>query len=177
MIKMKITKSRKGQFYLFTSLILIIMLAAIIPKSAPVYEKEDVFLELKDNFIAEMPHVVDNALYHNTSVLQSVEMFSANFLNYARQRDHNFGFVIMLRNRNETILMNRLKENVSLKPYGDPVIELSPGQASAVEPYQSFMLHITDGSYLFSFSEKPQIQLKMLFKSYENDNIYIKELY
>jgi len=175
---MKITTLKKGQFYLFTSLILIIMITGIIPMLTQSYDTEDVFLELKDNFMSEIPFTVNNALYHNTSVMESMEMFCTNFLNYARQRDHNFGFVILLRNRNETILMNRLKEeNILLKPYGDPVIELSPGQASVVELYKSFELHITEGSYTFSFEDNPQMQLKMLFKSYENENVYIREVY
>ena len=177
-IRIKMRQSKKGQFYLFTAIVIIALLAGIIPQSVLPTTNEDLFNELNDNLIEEAVFVINNAIYLNASVMDSMESFALSFLNYARQRDINFGFVIMLRNRNETILMNRLKdENISLQPSGGQAILLAPGESSVTGLYPAFDFDLGESQYHFTFAENPDMQLKMLFNSHKNANIYIHELY
>ena len=177
-IGIKMRNYKKGQFYLFTAIVIIALLAGIIPKSVLPTTDEDVFNELNDNFIEEAVFVINNAIYINASVMDHMDSFALSFLNYARQRDTNFGFVIMLRNRNETILMNQLKdENISLQPSGGQVVWLAPGESSVLALYPSVDVNMRGSQYHFTFAENPDMQLKMLFNSHKNANIYIQELY
>ncbi|MEA3515190.1 MAG: hypothetical protein U9R34_06945 [Nanoarchaeota archaeon] len=177
-IGIKMRNYKKGQFYLFTAIVIIALLAGIIPMSVMPTTDEDVFNELNDNFIEEAVFVINNAIYMNASVKDSIDSFALSFLNYARQRDPNFGFVIMLQNRNETILMNQLKDgNISLQPSGGQVVWLAPGESSVAALYPSFDINMGESQYHFTFAENPEMQLKMLFNSHKNANIYIRELY
>lgn len=166
---------KKAQFYLFTAVILIILAAGIIPKSVQVYEKGHVFNELAENFEDEIVHVVNNAIYHNISAAERIEGFSISFLNYARQRDPNFGYVLMLRDSNETIISNRLKESTAVKPEGDPWFSVAANDHAVTEPYDSLIVEIEDGRFGFNMSR--EVEIKILFKSVKNENIYIREVH
>ena len=175
---MKLAKNKSGQFYLFTAIILIVLLAGIMPGAVQQTIGDDVFRELNDNFVEEAVFVINNAIYWNASVMDSMDSFALSFLNYARQREDNFGFAIMLKNRNETILMNRMKdENISFHPAGSQMLWLAPGESDVVGLYPSLDIGMDESTYTFTFAENPDMQLKMLFMSYENANIYIQELY
>jgi len=162
---------KKGQFYLFTSLLLIILVVGIIPKSVQIYKSQNVFDELIDNFNEEIGQVINNALYNQENMTEMLDKFSTRFINYARQRDANFGYVLIMRNNNETIIINTLKEQITID--AGTIINISQGDYTVVDS-DAVVVYVDDVAYNYNLEDA--VDVMVLFKSSKGEDIYIKEV-
>jgi len=118
---------RKGQFYLFTAVILIGLAAALAITVQKPKVMDRSFELLSDNFLQEAPQVVASARYDDADVLIRFRNFSDMYLDYARSVDSQFGMVTTLQVDGRMLVVNYLGDAAQVTLEGTDVIESRNG--------------------------------------------------
>src|SRR3972149_615312 len=107
-------KGKKGQFYIFTALILIAYTATLLRPQQVIAPPSKVFSELNGNFAREGKEVVNYALLEEKNVSMEYSLFVDQFISYARLRGADLEVFSILVDGGEIHLYNRLKKDASL---------------------------------------------------------------
>src|SRR3989344_5112134 len=112
--------NKRGQIFIFAAII--IGLVTFLLFTRPNTMHEEILLEnfgqVSQNYLSEMPKVVDNSIYNEELVEKNLEKYTNDFLvKYARRElDPNVGIVYIYSNGTDLIIDNHLKgEIVSFK--------------------------------------------------------------
>ncbi len=154
--------SRKGQFYILISLLLIAYAFTLSRQDLPVRRPEDNFRLLHEGFVREGSVVVNNAVYAGVNVSERFEAFTGSYMGFAKSSEPGFRLVYLLKDSGSLSIGNRL----------DSEINVSVGNSSyAVSPSSQRIVAASDASftlsgiaYNFRFSSD-DIQLKAFFRS------------
>lgn len=148
---MKISKNKKGQFYIITA-ILLIAFAFQSVQSVKQQKPRDSFKELYQNYINEAPAALNN---------NNLADFTGRFLEYARTIDPNFELAYVAALKNKTEAYNGFKKEIYIN---DVLMNIN----ESVEINASRGVTISAGKMQYQFSViSPEINA--LFRS-ESDN-------
>jgi len=118
--------NKRGQIFIFAAIIIGLVTFLLFTK--PNTMNEEILLEnfgqISQNYLTEMPKVVDNSIYNEELVEKNLEKYTNDFLEkYARRElDPNVGIVYIYSNGTDLIIDNHLKgEVVSFKQGLGPV--------------------------------------------------------
>lgn len=107
-------KGKKGQFYIFTALILIAYTATLLRPQHLITPPSKVFFEINKNFAREGKEVINNALFEEANVSKEYNLFVDQFIAYARLRRIDLEVFSILVDGGQIHLTNRLKKEASL---------------------------------------------------------------
>lgn len=78
---------KKGQFYLFTALILIASLGIILPRTGLFNAPTTSLVELRANLQTEAPRAINAAITNNTNTTAAFSEFLSDFHTFAKERE------------------------------------------------------------------------------------------
>lgn len=172
---MRISKSKKkAQFYLFTAILLCGMALAITAPIAATSGPSKDFKELYSNYIREGDRVVNSAIFNSENLTDKFSAFTSDFLEFARQKDKDFGLIFLLSENSAVSVGNYLGSDVTISTsYGSYSIGDGVSVLNATD-YVSIMLG--EDNYRFNF-EGSAVQFMALFRSgkYNNIRVYVKD--
>ncbi|MFH1408801.1 MAG: hypothetical protein ABIH34_02750 [Nanoarchaeota archaeon] len=122
---------KKGQFYLFTAILLIGAIATLVPRGVDIKAPRTVLSDLKNNFAAESPRVINAALANESNATQAFIGFTGAFVSYAQNRDKSFGMAYALRDHG-VFIGNNLAFQITL------------GDGTAIDPSGTYFMADND---------------------------------
>jgi len=146
-------RNKKGQFYLFTAIILVGVAIVLLRPVSVVPEASDTFKKVHKNFVIESRKLINTALLEEADVAVEYDSFVNAFLLFAKTRRLDFEVFYVLVLEDEIIVKNRLTTGAELLDFGKV---LAPGEETS-----------------FKRSVTPQSELNVRLESIDlNSNIY-----
>ena len=158
---MKILSSRKGQFYILISLLLISYAFALARQDTPVRKPRDSFQLLHEGFMREGAAVINGAVYQGGNVTSVFANFSNSYAAFARSSEPRFTFAWLLKEQGSLTIGNRFGSDLNATVGGLGYV-VSPDTELTV-PVATTVLRTTGIDYTYVFSSE-DIQLKALFR-------------
>jgi hypothetical protein len=169
----KFSKSKKGQFYILISLILIVYLLSISAPQPYVRPQSSTFKQIYDNYMLESSQVLNSGLFEDNLSIR-FKNYSDSFMDYGRTKDPGFTMAYVLKNQDETIIGNRLNEQINvtvnsatfiIQRNGYLVINSSPN------------ITIIDEGRRYNFAFTKDLEIKAIFKKVSADEkvIHVEE--
>ncbi|MGB9748674.1 MAG: hypothetical protein ACP5OZ_03275 [Candidatus Woesearchaeota archaeon] len=173
----KIRCSKKAQFFIFTAVILCLLIYALFAMRAESYYVEGSDFELlHKNFVLEAEEVINKAVYEEENLTFEFDDFVQSYLGFAAKEANISIFYALI--KDDIYLKNNFPWNLTITTYfynktqGNFILHTN---IIIPKNITSFAIDIdNDGKndYLFTIKNKP-IELKLLFYSAENNRIQI----
>lgn len=165
-------RNKKAQFYIFTAILLIGYVMTMAPGAAKPKKPVPTFKNLYQNYMAEAPKVINNALFFDSNVSDSFMNFSDNFLAYAKTRDPNFRFVYALLYKDSIYVKNYLEETINATA-NTTTVGLSSNDYRDVAKAGTIKLNVSNLIYTLYFTEPTQLKAFFRIKKGKEVNIYV----
>ena len=110
----RMRKSRKGQFYLFTAVVLIAYALLTLQSTAEVSTPSKNFKNVYDNFVFESAAAVNNALYEQEDVSTEYERFIDSFISYSKMKKLDVEVVALLETGDIVYFFNNMQSSVHI---------------------------------------------------------------
>lgn len=167
--------NKKGQLYIFTAIILIVIAFGIAQSKIPQQaQKLSLFDQLYNNFATEAPTVINEAMQQQQNVTLAFSEYAQHFESYATTRDPNFRFSYVLFTKEHVMIHNLLGTSLTAsydQPYAlqDSVPILLPRKKESITltidgrsyDFQSIP-HVASVSGVFISEKGNDINLKVL---------------
>ena len=157
---MNLSTSKKGQFYILISIILIVFLLSVSAPKPHVVEPSTAFKQLYTNYMSESAAVLNSGLYEE-NLSTRFKNYSDYFNRYAKTKDPQFTMLFALKNQEETLVVNNLNEQINI----------TTTSATFIIPSNGFMTinsspnaTIIDEGRRYNFAFTRDLELKALFK-------------
>ena len=118
---MTLSKNKKGQFYIFTALILIAYTATLLSSQTVIESPRKTVSELNENFVVESAQVVNTALFEGKNASKELNAFTDQFIAYAKTKGVDLQIFFIIGEGNTLFVSNKLKKTVSLLETSQPV--------------------------------------------------------
>jgi len=158
----KLFKAKKGQFYILISLLLVAYAYGLARAEVPVALPKDTFQVLREGYISEGGHVVNNAVYEGANVTGRFAGFTTDYIAFAKSVEPSFRLAYLLKSGDELVIGNQLGTAINVTA-GSSSYLVRSNSVLAI-PVSGVKLAAFGAVYDFSFSED-NIQLKVLFRS------------
>lgn len=147
----RVVTSKKGQFYIFASIMLSTILFSIYISNRDIYSpvKTD---ELSKNYIDEANNAINHAIMIKANVFDELNQYTFNFISYAKTRGKNFQTLYLLLYDNDLRIVNYLndKANISNQPE-----LLESGYAITLAKQDNLTITYKGVPYYFDFTDEP----------------------
>ena len=117
----KIKKNKKAQFYIFTAILLCISAFGLLSTSPLSKEKNTDFELLASNYLYEAKNTINQALYRESSPYLAVDLFTNNFIGYAKTKNIDLKIAYILKNENKTTVVNYLKDDLNITSHNKTI--------------------------------------------------------
>lgn len=140
---------KKGQFYLLTSIILIVVMYGLIQTGinlkATKTEKN-----VKDLYELEAKNIINNALYENKDVIFELDSFTKNFIEFNNDKNKLIGLIYLYKD-----------DELHIKNYGLDAIFNNTNLDSITISIDKVTITINDINYDYSFNNE-RVEFKSL---------------
>src|SRR3989344_1937709 len=107
---------KRGQIFIFAAIIIGLVTFLLFTKPNTMHEEIllDNFGQVSQNYLTEMPKVVDNSIYNEELVEDNLQRYTNDFLvKYARRElDPNVGIIYIYTNGTDIIVDNHLNNEI-----------------------------------------------------------------
>jgi len=153
--------NKKSQFYIFAAVIFISAVFLIVMNSSSVtVTRLEGITDLRDNYIYEAKIVIDNSVYNNQDISDSLANYTEEYLNYADSRELNLGIVYLYQYNGRIYIVNYINEPINI-PTIDVTLQLE--EEVATDYIEEIAVSYQNETYYYNFNRGPQIQFKTLF--------------
>ena len=104
--------SKKGQFYIFTALILSVASFVLIQSGSFNADSRDDFDILVDNYVHEGKNIINNALYEDKEVFLELQRYTDSFGDFANSKNINLNILFMYIHNDKVNIKNQLGKSV-----------------------------------------------------------------
>lgn len=153
-------KTKKAQFYIFTSIILCILLFSIYASSARMFSPDKRYDELSSNYINEASNVINHAIYADLDIFDEFDSYTHDFMAYSRTKNTDFKVLYLLKKDGELRIVNYLNQEANIS--GQEEL-LGPTQKITIPKTNNITITYDKISYGFVFSNET-IEFKALIK-------------
>ncbi|MBT5021984.1 hypothetical protein HOK51_00925 [Candidatus Woesearchaeota archaeon] len=175
--QLKFFKNKKGQYYLFTAVILIVYAMLILRPNVGLDNPNNKLEKMKQNFEIETVTVINNALISGENVTKELDLFTDEFVDYARLSNVDLElFYLIVIDEDKTAInkMDNYVEFVQINQTLEPAGSMNVNNDS-IENF--FAVNIEDDNegtfrYLFNITNEPN-QLKYVMRVKRGNNIQI----
>ncbi|MBI2133754.1 hypothetical protein HYU11_03675 [Candidatus Woesearchaeota archaeon] len=162
-------RSKKGQFYIIISLLLVVYLMMITMPENKVNEPQHSFRQLYENYMEESSQVINSGIYDG-DLNGRFRNFTAAFIGYARTKNPEFRLSYALAHEDTLLLGNNIGETISVNA-GNQKFNLSSGDYAVVNSTENITLTIKNRDYPFAF--KKETDLKAVFIKSDSKEVII----
>ncbi len=162
-------KSKKGQFYVLISIILIVYLFLAITPQENINEPDSSFRQLYENYMDESSNVINSGIYDG-NLSSRFSNFSAAYREYAKTKSPSFKMAYALKEYGTTIIGNSMSEQISVHAETER-FNISSGTERAINSTTNLTLYIKNKAYSFTFTR--DIELKAIFMKSERNEVII----
>lgn len=155
-----VRKTKKAQFYIFTSIILSILLFSIYASSAKMFSPSKNYDELSSNYINEATNVINHAIYADQNVFDSFDRYTQDFIKYSKTKNTEFKVLYILKNDEDLRIVNYLNQEVNISGQEK---DLGVAQKTTIEAANNITIRYDGIDYYFIFSNET-VQFKALIK-------------
>lgn len=163
-------KSKKAQFYIFTAIVLIGYVMTIAPSAVTPKKPVSTFRNLHENYVAESPKIINNAMHYDGNVSALFENFSDSFMAYAKTRDPNFGLAYALLYEERIYAKNYLGETINITA-NTTVIGLNSDSKGEAAKAGTAEFNVSGLAYTLKFTEP--VQAKVFFRAKKGKEVSI----
>jgi hypothetical protein len=156
--KLMIIKGKKAQFYVLTAVIFCSVMFILLSNKNPTQETNSEFKRLYNNYIYEVPQVINNALYDNKNVSAQFKNFTSNFISYAKEKNINLGIFYILKLDEQIEAVNLLNQEVNIT-YVDSL--LLPDKRIILRRTSNISVIVKNTTYVYNITDD-KIQFKVL---------------
>jgi len=107
-------KGKKGQFFIFTALILIAFSTLMLSSNDVTPTPSKNFKDVYDNYVFESNKAVNNALFEGADVREEYDRFMRQFINYASQKKLTLEIFAIVADQDTYHLVNQMDEPVTI---------------------------------------------------------------
>ena len=153
-------KSKKAQYFIVGTVIIIIMSFAIISSNFVVSHDRDIFELLRQNFLAESTMAINSAAASGLNIEQSYLSYVTRFRDYAASRNVQFDVFYLLAYNDSIIVVNLFNADVETISANQREL-LSHGDVVEFIPDQYFEINARGSYYSFEFGQD-DVQLRAM---------------
>ena len=152
-MELKHNKSKKGQFYVVTAIVLsLAVFSAVNSINLPESYEDPMFASIANNFINEAPIVINSALHSNHNLTTKFEEFEIDFLKYLKSLNSNVGFLYMLKEDDNIIIKNNLNKDIKIITFIETISLQKNGKVN-LKQINSLKLNIDETLYNYEFNK------------------------
>ena len=164
---------KKGQFYLFTGIVLATFLLAIVIPRSGIGQARTGFASLVDNFGKEEPFAVNQGIAIG-DLTDTYDAFVDDFMYYARTRYPTISIFYCVADDGMLMLRNQLGEQVTVSGSGFRTT-MDAGDEGSVNISRSETLSVEAGAASYELvMNSNRYQTAAIFKSQDGDNIRVR---
>lgn len=153
---------KKGQFYLLTAIILLVVLWSGLPTANEQKIVRSTFELLRDNFITETPYVVNHAISSQGNLSKAYNNFVLSFIDYASSKQVAFGVAYVLKTESKIEVGNYIGGPLTVETNGQLATQ-QEGEVSQYDLSEKLNLYFGNSTFKYEFASEP-VEFKALFR-------------
>jgi hypothetical protein len=156
--------SRRGQFYIFASVLFVSMVFFMLANTISLESKEDNFRDAYENYVFEAKQVINNAVHNGQNVSDQFNNFTLDYIRYARIRNIDVGILYVLAQDGQVRIVNYLNSPVYYDDMSHGISFINHDSSRVFNMTGDFSIELGDSKYSYSLDGAQGVQFKALFQ-------------
>lgn len=162
----------KGQFYILTALILILIAFGLVQGMRPAQQATSAFTEITDNLARESATTINQAIFNQQDVDATFLKFFRSFLTFAKTKNPQFAAMYVLKQDDTLTIHNEMGSKITIKERG---IDLESKENATIKSMSIITIAYDNHQYQMIFEGK-NTQAKILAVSQNANEKRVKTI-
>ncbi len=165
--------NKKAQFYIFTA----IVLSAILVTMTTTHKQqspETNTIDLYDNFIDELPYVVNSKIFNSKDPVSNIDLYLRDFKDFSDYHSTTFTYLYIFKNHTKMFIKNKLNNSayITVKNFS---FTLQPNENRTLTVSDA-IVNTSSRETFIDFNSSIAFEFKGIFSFTTFDSIQIREL-